>query len=241
MSMRWLSVFLLIASLAWAAPQQPGESPSSASKPQRADDTPKLQTARSDEHSITIPAGTTVPVALKHAISTKSARPGDKVYAETTFPYVLNDQMLIPAGTYVQGVISEVKRPGRVKGRAELQVHFTTLIFPSGYTVMMPGAVENVPGAEETRMKDSEGTIQQEGEKGKDVKTAAGTTASGALIGAAAGGGKGALIGAASGGVAGLAIALLSRGSDVRLEPGTTLEMVFQRPVTLDPDKLTKK
>jgi|SRR5215470_9507838 len=67
---------------------------------------------------ITIPAGTKVPLSLKQAISTKTAKEGDAVYAETTFPFALNDRIVIPTGTYVQGKISHVKRGGHVKGRA---------------------------------------------------------------------------------------------------------------------------
>jgi hypothetical protein len=196
----------------------------------------------SGRRTLTIASGTTIPVKLMHAISTKSAKPGDKVYAETTFPLVVNEQVLIPAGTYVQGVVANAKRPGRIKGRAELLVHFTTLVFPSGYTVVLPGGVEQIHGAESQQVKDSEGTIQQQGEKAKDAQTVAQTATQGALIGAIAQrGGKGLGIGAASGGVAGLAIALLSRGSDLRLETGSTLEMVFQRDVTLDSERLARK
>jgi type IV secretion system protein VirB10 len=192
--------------------------------------------------TFTIPSGTTIPVKLMHAISTKSAKPGDKVYAETTFPLVINEHVLIPAGTYVQGVIVNAKRPGRIKGRGELLVHFTTLVYPSGYTVMLPGSVDQIPGAETQQVKDSEGTIQQQGEKGKDAKTVAQTAGEGALIGAVADrGAKGLALGAASGGVAGLAIALLSRGSDLRLESGSTLEMIFQRDVTVNSKRLAQK
>jgi len=210
-----------------------------------AQDTPATQSARSsDEKSsqqkLTVPAGTQILVALKSPISTKSAKIGDAVYASTSFPYVQNEKVLIPAGTYVQGRITSITRPGRVKGRAELLIRFTTLIYPSGYTVLLPGSVENVPGAEHATVKGDEGTIQQNGEKGHDVGTIAGTAATGTLIGAAAGGLKGAGVGAASGGALGLAIALLSRGSDVRLETGTSLQMVIQRPIDVDADRVEK-
>ncbi len=181
-----------------------------------------------------IPAGTKLPVALKHAISTKSAREGDPVYAQTTFPLAIDGKIVIPAGTYVQGKIASVKRPGRVKGRGELMMHFTSLIFPSGYTVPLPGALDQIPGQENSRMKGNEGTVQSEGSKGKDAKTVANTTWPGAAIGAAAGGGKGALIGAGAGSAAGLAAVLLTRGPDLRIEQGTAVEMVFQREVSLD-------
>ena len=142
--------------------------------------------------------------------------------------------MLVPAGTYVQGRISHVQKAGRVKGRAEVLIHFTTLIYPSGYTVMLPGAVENVPGAEKTSIKDKEGTIRQDSDAGRKVGTVASTGATGAVVGGLSHGGKGALIGAGVGGAAGTAIALLTRNTDVRLDAGTTLEMVIQRPIPLD-------
>ena len=187
-----------------------------------------------DVVQLTIPSGTKVPLALKQSVSTKNAREGDAVYAVTTFPVVINERIVIPAGTYVQGRISSVKRGGHIKGRAEVLMHFSTLIYPSGYTVVLPGAIENVPGAEKTSMKDEEGTIRQDsqtGEKAKTVATAAGT---GAVIGGLSNGVKGGLIGAGIGGGIGTAIGLFSRGNDVRLEAGTTLEMVIQREVPLD-------
>ena len=121
---------------------------------------PAAKVKEADAKTLLIPAGTKVPLALKQAISTKSAKEGDPVYAETTFPFVVNDRIIIPAGTYVQGKIARVKRPGRVKGRAELLMHFTSMIYPSGYTVMLPGSVENMPGAQKTSMKGEEGTIR---------------------------------------------------------------------------------
>jgi len=191
--------------------------------------------------ALTIPAGTKVPLALKQAIATKTAKEGDPVYCETTFPFVVNDRIVIPAGTYIQGKISRIQRAGRVKGRAELLMHFTSMIYPSGYTVMLPGSVENMPGADKTSMKDSEGTVRQDSDKGKDIGTVASTASTGAVIGGLGAGGKGLGIGAAAGGLAGLAIAMLSRGNDVRLEPGTSIEMIIQREVTLDASRITSR
>jgi len=202
---------------------------------QQARDTPAPAT---EPASLTIPAGTKVPVALKHAISTKSGREGDAVYAETTFPVVLDNKVLIPAGTYVQGKISHIQRPGRIKGRAEVLIHFTTLIYPNGYTVMLPGSVENVPGADKTSMKGQEGTIQQDSQKGEKIGTVASAAGTGAVIGGLSQGGKGAAIGAGVGGAVGTVIALLTRGNDVKLDTGTTLEMFIQRAVEIDPGRI---
>src|SRR5258706_14776309 len=176
---------------------------------------------------LTIPSGTKVPLALKQAISTRNAKEGDPVYCETTFPFVVDDRIVIPAGTYVQGKISRVQRPGRIKGRAELLMHFTSMIYPSGYTVMLPGSLDNIPGADKTSMRGPEGTVRQDSEKGKDIGTVASTASTGAVIGGLSAGGKGAGLGAAAGGLTGLAIALISRGSDVKLEPGTSIEVII--------------
>jgi type IV secretion system protein VirB10 len=191
--------------------------------------------------TVEIPAGTKVALRLKQAISTKTAREGDAVYAETTFPIAIDDRILIPVGTYVQGKISHIQRGGHIKGRAELLIHFTSMIYPSGYTVMLPGALENVPGAEHATMKDSEGTIRQDSDTGKKVETVAKTAGTGAAIGGlGTGTWKGAGIGGGIGAGVGAAIGMLSRGGDVRLEPGTSVEMVIQRAVPLDSSRVPR-
>lgn len=213
------------------------------SQPASPDSAPAVAPAESS-NTLVIPVGSRIPVALQHAISTKSAREGDSVYAHTTFPFVLNDRVLVPAGTYIQGKITHVKRAGRLKGRAELLVHFTTLIYPNGYTVVLPGAVDNVPGADRTHMQDKEGTIQQDPEKGDKAVKVARNAGSGGMAGAVIGGLStgsrgGAAMGAGIGGAAGAAIALLARGSDVRIEQGTMIEMEVQRAITLDPSRIS--
>jgi len=195
-------------------------------------------------NGFTLPAGTRIPIVIKHAISTKNAKPNDPIYAETNFPVVQDGRVLIPVGTYVQGVITRVQRPGRVKGRGELLVHFNTLIFPNGYTVMLPGALDNVPGAEHGKVKDEEGTIQGDSNVGHDMATIGKTTAAGAGLGTIVGNDVGsghalAGLGAGAGGGAlvGLATVLMTRGPDLRVESGTTIEMVLERPVTIDRDR----
>ncbi|MGA8501353.1 MAG: hypothetical protein WB683_07385 [Candidatus Sulfotelmatobacter sp.] len=195
--------------------------------------------AAADPNALSIPAGTKIPLLLKQAISTKNAREGDAVYAETAFPFVMNERVIVPAGTYIQGKISHVERAGHGHGRAEILIHFTSMIYPSGYTVMLPGSVENTPGAENNSVKDSEGTIQQDSETGKKVEDAAkngtyGTIGGATAGGLATGGLNGARVGAGAGAAAGIAWALLKRGNDVRLDVGTSIEMEIQREVPVD-------
>jgi type IV secretion system protein VirB10 len=198
---------------------------------------PSLTTgSRSKTSEITIPSGTKVPVMLKNTISTKSNHVGDPIYAQSTFPVVVNDKIVVPAGTYVQGKISAIKPAGRVKGHAEVLIHFTTLIYPSGYTVMLPGSLENAPGVDKSKVKDKEGTIQGDSGRGERAAKIAvpaaegGAAAGGLATGSRAGIAEGAGIGAA----VGVAIAMFMRGNEVKMGPGTTLEVVLQRDVPVD-------
>jgi hypothetical protein len=202
---------------------------------------PKLvEGAPGSADQITIPAGTKIPVALKNAISTKSNQQGDPVYAQTTFPVVLNERIVIPAGTYMQGRIMQVKPAGRIKGRAEVMMHFTTLIYPSGYTVMLPGSLENAPAVDKAKVKDKEGTIRADSDKGtKAAEVAIPAAEGGALAGGLARGTRGGTaIGAGLGAAVGVGIAMLSHGNDVKLAPGTTLEVVLQRDVAVSSDRI---
>jgi hypothetical protein len=190
------------------------------------------------DSSLTVPAGTKIPLTMKQGLTTKNARVGDPVYAQTSFPIVQNDRIVIPAGTFVQGEVNRVVRPGRVKGRPELQMSFTSMIFPNGYTVLLPGAVQGTPGSQDTEVQGNEGTIKGRGDKGHDVATVASGAIPGAGIGALAAGAKGAAIGGATGGVLGLATVLLTRGPEIQLGPGSSIEMVLERSLTLDDAKV---
>ncbi len=198
--------------------------------------------ASRDPNLLVIPAGARIPLTLAQAISTKNAREGDAVYAQTVFPFVLNDRILVPSGTYIQGKISHTEHAGRSKKRAELLIHFTTLIYPTGYTIMLPASVENTPGADDKGVKDKEGTIQQDKDTGKRIEDAAKGAAVGGTVGSvagvAAGGLNGARIGGAAGLAAGVAWALLKHGPEVKLEVGTSIEMEIQRDIPLDASRI---
>ena len=194
--------------------------------------------AQNTAETIVVPAGTKLPLVLHNAISTRNAHPGDPVYLETVFPIVQDDKILIPAGSYVQGEITEAQRPGRVQGTGEMRIRLTTMILPNGYTVRFDAIPANAgTGGNETTGK--EGEIKGDTDKGSDVGTVVKTTGAGAGIGGiATRSGKGAGIGAGVGAAAGVAAVLLSRGPELELPRGTTLDAVLDRPLTLDASKI---
>jgi hypothetical protein len=242
-----LTIWLLAGIVLGQATQTPAPEPAPTPNPAPQAGTNSMPAgqpaAAQDPHAVVIPAGTKVPLSLKQAISTKNAHEGDAVYAETVFPFVANDRMLIPAGTYIQGKISHVEHSKRgLNGRAALLIHFTSMIYPSGYTVMLPGSIQNTPGAEDKGVKDNEGTIQADKDTGKRVEDAAKGGAVGGTVGSIGGLAAGGLNGARYGGLAGLAggvaWALLKHGPDVKLEVGTSLEMEIQRDVPVDATRI---
>jgi hypothetical protein len=229
--MRRLVFFLFAAALAASAQSNPDQAAPQNAAAQSANVQSASQNALKQ---VTVPAGTEVPLILKSAIDTKNTRIGDGVYCQTSFPVVIDNVIAIPAGTYVKGEVVKAQRAGRVKGRAEIQFKFTTLIFPNGYTVDVPGTIHHDSGSSNASV-DDEGRIKADSQKGKDSTTVAKGAGVGAAGGAIITGSRaGVLSGAGIGGLAGLATVLMTRGQDVRIEPGTSVKMLLQRPLTVD-------
>jgi hypothetical protein len=88
---------------------------------------------------IVIPADTRVQLKLTNPMRARATRKGDSVRAVTAFPVTVGNQLAIPAGTYVDGVIDKMIKRGS-SGRAQLQIHFTRLVFANGYSVLLESA-----------------------------------------------------------------------------------------------------
>ena len=204
---------------------------------------PAQPAAANTPQTFTVPAGTKVLLSLKSAINTKTAQQGDGVYLISSFPVVGNARVMIPVGVYVQGVVDRVVRPGRVKGRAQLDLHFTTMIFPNGQIVAVPGVLNSLPGSDGPKVKGNEGTVEQAGNKGRDIGNivkGAAIGAEGGVIGGAATGevAKGVGYGSLAGAAAGTIYTLFTRGNDIVIPTGTSVEMVLQRPLVLQESQL---
>lgn len=171
---------------------------------------------------VTIPAGTQLPVALDTSVGSDISRTEQAVTAHLTRPLVLHGETVLPAGSRVNGVVTDATQSGRVKGRAHVALRFDSLT-PTG------------PGVESTRYRIETTAVGRTAAatKKKDAMEIGAPAAGGALIGAIAGGKKGALIGTAVGGGAGTAVVLSTRGKEVRLPKGTALTLRLTEPVTV--------
>ena len=183
-----------------------------------------------------IPKGTHVLLRMMNSISTRTAAEGNQVYLETATPVAVNNQIVIPPGTYVQGSVSHAKRSGRVKGRAELGIRLETMTFANGKMVKIAPRLREVDSGESgQKVDDSESQVKAAGSLGKDAGQVAILAGTGAAIGGLVDRSfQGAGIGAGVGTAVGLARVLLSRGNEVELRQGTTLDVVFDRDVVIE-------
>jgi hypothetical protein len=228
------------------APPQTDSAPPAQAAPPAGTSMQAASSTPASPKTYTVPAGTRVLLQLRSGINTKSARPGDGVYLASTFPVVLGNRVMIPAGVYVQGTVDHVVRAGHVKGKSELDMHFTSIIFPNGTVVEIPGIVNSLPGADKQSVKDDgEGTVQQNPDKGRNAgEVAKIAIPTGGTVGAIGGLADGhPLAGGIAGIGAGLAaaglVSLFTRGADVNIPNGTQVEMVLQRPLILEEANLT--
>ncbi|HEY9142294.1 MAG TPA: hypothetical protein VIN93_15450 [Bryobacteraceae bacterium] len=190
----------------------------------------------------TVAPGTKLPLSLINSISTKRSAVGDTVYLETAFPVLAGGRIVIPVGSYVTGTVTQIKRPGRVKGLGELYIHFDSLTLPNGVTRDFRGRLNSLDGDSKGRLG-NEGEVKSDSNKSGDAVTVEETASAGAgvggIIGAVAGHpGMGVGLGAAAGAAAGLIGVLVSRGPDAILERGSTVEMVIDRPITYNDKEL---
>ena len=86
---------------------------------------------------ITVPPGTVVPLTLLNPIKSKSTKVGDAVRAQVAFPITVGTQVAIPAGTYVEGVVTSLTARVKKTGQPDVQIHFTRLLYANGYTVSL--------------------------------------------------------------------------------------------------------
>ncbi len=189
--------------------------------------------------SYVVDSGVKIPLSLLNTISSKHAAEGDRVYLETMYPVLVNGRIVIPPGSYVAGTVTQVKRPGRVKGKGELYLRFDSMTLPNGVTREFKARVGGIEGGASNELNRSEGKIKGDADKGGDAQTIAQGAQLGTMVGGIAGAATGRPLsglgmGAAGGAAAGLAGVLLTRGPDVVLQKGSMLEMVVDRPLSFD-------
>ncbi|HYK89968.1 MAG TPA: hypothetical protein VE398_14425 [Acidobacteriota bacterium] len=186
---------------------------------------------QTENTELVVPQGTIIPIALSAFLNTHSSQVGDLFYADTVYPIWVQQRLVIPRGSTIRGTVTEVVRPGRIKGKGRIALRIDNILLPNGVNRDLIAVFHGIHGPGEEKINRKTETVEANGSKGEDAGTIVGNTGEGAIIGAIAGGGKGAGIGAGAGAAVGLATVLFSRGRDLVLNPGTQFDLELKQPL----------
>jgi hypothetical protein len=258
-----LSNVLLLAAYSIAQTNStPGAPPNSQNTPPNAVASAK---PAAEATTVTVPAGTNIALVLTHPIQSRHIHRGDDIYAQISSPITSGNQVVIPAGTLIQGKVDKLGRNG---SRGELYLQSMAVDFPDGYVAPVAGPIT---------LESNEGYALKDPGNGRTAGFVAMPLAGaglGALIGHSAASsesttltssipsgcsgpppeclsssvtgppdkGKDTVIGAAVGSGIGLAAALLLINSSHHffLDVGAPVEMVLQHPLTLQQDQVAE-
>ena len=158
---------------------------------------------------VTVPEGTALHVRLDQSLATNQHRSGDGFTATLTQPVRVNDKVVIPEGSQVNGVVVYAKESGRLKGRAQMGLALESVQVGNDSYDIATNTITRASG----------------GHKKRNL----------AIIGAIAAGGKGALIGGPVGAGAGVAVAAITGKKNVRVPAETVMTFRLVEPVSVTP------
>lgn len=179
-----------------------------------------------------VPAGTIISIALSAYLNSRSSQVGDYFYADTVYPIWVQQRLVIPRGSTIKGTVTEVVRPGRVKGKGRLALRIESILLPNGVNRNLVAVFHGIHGPGDEKIDRRSETVEMGGSKSQDAGVIIGSTSEGAIIGAIAGrSGQAAGIGAGAGAAVGLAQVLFTRGHDLVLNPGTQFDLELKQPL----------
>ncbi|PYT97582.1 MAG: hypothetical protein DMG38_19195 [Acidobacteria bacterium] len=236
-------LWLILAVLLLAVPSWPQQAPRPEARPDIPPSEPAsrqtpAQNPAPGEPPVTLPAGTQLALVLTHPLDSKTMHRGDTVFAETTAPVPVDDQVVIPVGASVQGKVERLTRQGN---RAELLVQSVSIALPDDYVLNIAGPVEITSGEGTARRNPSDGAKAGAGLAplvgsglGTVIGLAAHTTETTNFAGMTMTSStpKGVAIGAITGMAAGTAVSviLLARSHHFYVAEGAPLDMILPHP-----------
>ena len=167
--------------------------------------------------TIVVPEDTKLVIRLAHALSSKTAEPGDKFEAVLDEDLKVDGQVVAPAGTTVIGTVVDAKASGKVKGKAQMSIRLSSLKL----------------GSETYRLPTNTLAFEAEGTGKEDAKKVGIGAAVGAVVGAIAGGKKGLGIGTLIGAGAGTGAVLATPGDEVEFAKEQRFQFRLESPVEL--------
>jgi hypothetical protein len=182
------------------------------------------------QNGMSVPEGTPLKVKLQTTISTFSSKVGDPFQGKIADPVVIDGKTVIPAGAMVEGRVTKLSEPRRIKGKPTIGIFPEHIVLADGQRFLLNAVLvdTDIPGTD----VNEEGQFKGSGHDRRDQIEVAGGTGAGMLIGGLIGGGPGLLIGGAVGAGATTTHWLVQRRSAV-LPSGTDLMLELSRPMTM--------
>lgn len=182
--------------------------------------------------SLTIPEDSVIAVQMDATLTSRTAHVGDRFTVTVTVPVYVDGTAVIPAGSIIEGRITQVTPAKRMGRSGSIAVEFEDLVLPDGNRVRLVGVLTSDDPRTRRRI-DDEGRVSADGDSRKVVFIGGGG-ALGAILGGIAGGGKGAALGGAVGAGIGLAGVLLAKGEEAVVPSGTPFGVQLKQPLTIN-------
>ncbi|HXK61041.1 MAG TPA: hypothetical protein PLP42_14220 [Acidobacteriota bacterium] len=185
---------------------------------------------------VVIPRKTEIFFTLERAISTRTARAGDKFYGRVSVPVTIDDRIIVPVGSYLIGHVDATKRAERVGPEGQIRLEFDTIILPDGTTRAIRAITSSAEGYEAA---DEEGKIEASGGQTEQIISDA---EKGAKIGALGGVGgtiatgsvKALGIGIGAGAATGAILGILRRNNEVELPKGASITVLLDTDIRFE-------
>ena len=187
------------------------------------------------EEAVTLPEGTIIPIVLNDYLNTRNSQAGDVFYADTTYPIWVNQKLIVPKGSNVRGTVTEVVRPGRIRGKGRMTVRFDDILLPNGVRHPLAATFRGIHGPGEETLDRNAESVEGTSSTSEDMGTVIGTTTAGAVLGSVIGiagdsrSTTGTAIGAGVGAATGIAMILFTRGRDLVINPGTRFDLELRQ------------
>lgn len=181
---------------------------------------------------VSVPEGTPLKVKLQTTLSTFSSKVGDPFQGKVVDPVLIDGKTAIPAGASVEGRVTKLEEPRRIKGKPTIGILPEHIVLPDGQRFTLNAVLvdTDIKGTD----VNEEGMFKGSGHDRRDQLEVAGGAGAGMLFGGLIGGGPGLLIGGAVGAGATTTHWLVQRRSAV-LPSGTQLMLELSRPMTITP------
>ena len=179
----------------------------------------------------TVPADQVIRVRMDTELNSRSARVGDRFSTSVTEPvYGESGIEVVPVGSKVWGRVTSVMRAQRRKP-GNIAVSFYQMELPSRARYAINGSLTSLQTDQVNA--DNESTVRGRSNRKRDAVFIGGGAATGAIIGAIAGGGKGAAIGTILGGALGTGARVYEKEQEAEVKSGTEFGVILNRAVSL--------